>query len=69
MKKRAGKSKNGQGGRRPGAGRKPLGDAALVYTNVGLPREQIEALDKQQTSRSAAIREIVDEWYRRTHKG
>lgn len=48
------------GGRRPGAGRKPLTGERLVSVTISLPRRVVEWLDAQDGSRSAIIRRVLD---------
>ena len=56
-----GKRKSKRGGRRPGAGRKPLGEEHLKRINVMLTAEQIDlALAFGNENLSAGVRRAID---------
>lgn len=48
------------GGKREGAGRKPVKNGKLVRRNIGLTESQIEWLDDNFDNVSAFIRELID---------
>ena len=53
-----------RGGKRKGAGRKPLGDAKMVPIEIRLSRETLDAYereaDRQDVPRSQVIRAILE---------
>lgn len=53
--------KKQHGGRRPRAGRKPVGDAPKITTSVSLPREIVDYLRSTGMSRGEAVEQAVRE--------
>ena len=54
-----------RGGKRPGAGRPPAGDAKRVSRSITLPRQSWEAIDKKAEQQSCSASEIVHRWAKR----
>lgn len=58
-------NKPARGGKREGAGRKPLGDAKAVTVSICLPPDHLAKLDRMGPSRSQTIQGMI----KRSKKG